>query len=43
MEEQLRWMEQENQKAALAAKKKKIKAKKTVKGKKPTKKKKEKK
>ena len=41
MEEQLRWMEQENQKAALAAKKKKIKAKKTVKGKKPTKKKKE--
>ena len=43
MEEQLRWMEQENQKAALAAKKKKIKAKKTVKGKKQTKKKKEKK
>jgi hypothetical protein len=41
MEEQLRWMEQENQKAAQAAKKKKIKAKKTVKGKKPTKKKKE--
>ncbi len=44
-EEQLRWMEQENMKAAKAAKKtkKKVKTKKPVKGKKQTKKKKEKK